>query len=267
MTGGFTLLADLLTFTPIARVTGLYALLLLAIALYWLRRIYLETRQGRVPRAAWWGMPGLLLLLFAPILEQPTFFALGTFALLIAEFWSGAYRRAGLRPGWVWPLLGLLLGVLLLVSVTRRAEPQLLALATGVGLTLTGLAGLLIRFAWPRPSVAVPQVWPRWAEVKVPEWPDLSVSLTSRGAELKNISKNSLFLSGWSPARVNGWLLVRDDHGHPLRTLAAGQTAFLPLNEYASGVRVWYRVSDHGQALLFRADWTPPRTQLERVLN
>mgnify|MGYP000557160165 CR=1 FL=1 len=115
------------------RITPLYALTLLLLTLYWWRRVAREGREGRVPRAAWWSVPGLVFMLFAPILEQPTFFGVGAFMLLFAEFWPGAYRRAQ-RPGWWWPALGALLGTALLVSVMRSTQSQRPALAASLAL-------------------------------------------------------------------------------------------------------------------------------------
>ncbi|WP_240738179.1 hypothetical protein [Deinococcus fonticola] len=253
----------------VPRVTSLYALTLLAVTLYWWGRVWREGRAGRVPRVAWWSLPGLLLLLFAPILEQPTFFALGAFLLLLGEFWPRAYRRAPGRPGWWWPLLGGLLGAALLLSVTRSLEAQRPALAAALALLLGGGAGLASALSWPRR--ATPSTlpgWPRWVDVTVPEWPDLSLTLTGNGAELRNVSASALNVSGWSPARTNGWLLVRNTRGEPVRTLAAGEAAWLPIEAHASGVRVWYNVGDDQQEpRLFRADWTPPTQGQSRVLN
>lgn len=251
-------------------VTALYALTLALPLLYWWARVWRESRQERTPRHAWWSVPGLLLLLFAPIQEQPTFFALGAFALLFAEYWPRAYRSASTRPGWIWPTLGLGLGLLLLISAVYTGGTQKLVFVVALALLLVGMAALISALAWPirRPAAPV-NVWPRWANATVPEWPDLSVTLTAQGAELKNVSTRPLALSGWSPARLNGWLLVRDLHGQPLHTLSVGQTAFLPLGEQMDGIRVWYMPADdgQGQVRLFRADWTPQRYQQGRVLN
>lgn len=253
------------------RITPLYALTLLLLTLYWWRRVAREGREGRVPRAAWWSVPGLVFMLFAPILEQPTFFGVGAFMLLFAEFWPGAYRRAQ-RLGWWWPALGALLGTALLVSVMRSTQSQRPALAASLALLLSGVAGLVSALAWPRsqPGSAALPGWPRWMNVTVPEWPDLSVTLTGNGAELRNVSASPLNISGWSPARMNGWLTVRNTHGEPVHTLAAGESAWLPIGEHISGVRVWYQVNEssgEAQARLFRADWTPAARQQERVLN
>lgn len=253
-----------------SRLSVVYLLAVVALLLYWLGRIWRNGRQARVPGAAWWGLPGVLLLLYAAVLEQPTFFALGAFALLLAEFWPRAYRQAGARPAWFWPLLGLILGTALLAGLPRQSTPQPLVTVTALALLLAGLAGLTSTLAWRALRLAQrPTVWPRWAKTMTPEWPDLSISLTGEGAELKNISSTALALAGWSPASMNGWLLIRDGQGQPIWTLEAGQTALLPLNEYASGVRVWYSPADSrsDEARLFRADWTPTRYQSSRVLN
>lgn len=261
-------LATFFTLT-VPRVSLLYALILLAITVYWWRQVWHHGRRAEAPRVAWWSVPGLLLLLFTPILEQPTFFALGAFALLVGQYWPWAYRRAERHPGWFWAVTFLLLGGALLFSVLRSGEVQRLAFAAALALLFSGGAMLVSALAWrTEKPVATPTTWPRWANVTVPEWPDLSITLTSQGAELKNVSKKPLAVSGWSPARSNSWLLVRDAQGHALRTLKVGETALLPLNDQASGVRVWYKTSGETQQRLFRADWTPARYQSQdRVLN
>lgn len=253
------------------RVTLLYALTLLLLTLYWWRRVTREGREGRGPRVAWINVPGLVFLVFAPILEQPTFFAVGAFLLLLGEFWPGAYRRAS-RPRWWWPALGVLLGAALLVSVVQSPQSQRLALGAALALLLAGVAGLLSTLAWPRPQPQPAPLpgWPRWRNVTVPDWPDLSVTLTRNGAELRNVSPSPLNVSGWSPARMNGWLTVRNSKGEPINTLEAGQSAWLPIGEHTSGVRVWYAVSEQNgevQPRLFRADWTPTGQQANRLLN
>jgi hypothetical protein len=93
------------------------------------------------------------------------------------------------------------------------------------------------------------------------------VTLSERGAHLKNISRRPLLLAGWSPAGINAWYRVRGPDGRVLAELRSGQEALLPMNGRDSGVRVWYGPDPTGDPLLFRADWTPPARADQRVLN
>lgn len=252
-------------------VSSLFALSLTLLAAYWLGRVWREARHGVRPGVAWWTVPGLLGLLLAPVLEVPALFGIGAGLLLLAEFWPLAYRRARTRPGWTWPLIAALLGVALGWSALDRSGPgdsQTLPLVTALTLLLCGLAGLLSSAAYPRAQRGELGFLTRWGRSRVPEWPDLSVTLTPSGAQIRNVSRSALRLAGWSPRSVNGWLLVRDPQGQPLNTLRAGQSAFLPLAHHEGGVRVWY-VPARGpqETLLFRADWTPVQAQGSRVLN
>lgn len=246
-----------------------YLLALLAVTLYLGVRLWREARQGRVPRVAWWNLPGLLALLYAPVQEQPTFFALGAFALLVAEYWPGAYRLARQRPGRWWPALGFSLGLALLVRAMQQPGVPHLIPFVGLTLLLAGGVQLLVSSGWrSQQGVAfTPPVWPRWAKVSTPDYPDLSITLTGNGAELKNISTTALALSGWSPNHLNAWLMIRDHQGDLLSTLKVGETALLPLNDTVSGVRVWYSAAGRTEAQLFRADWTPAHQQGRRILN
>ncbi|WP_019586866.1 hypothetical protein [Deinococcus apachensis] len=257
---------------PISRITPPYALALALIAGYWLWRVAREARHRWAPRVSWWAVPGLALLWAAPLADVPALFGLGAAALLLAEFWPGAFRPARERPGWAWPLVGVLCGLALLALVATGGGTQagaevpvtlaLAALLAGLGGLLS--AGLYRERSRPRP----PGLEVRFAPVQLPEWPDLSVTLTERGARLVNVSNGPLRLAGWSPSGVNAWLRVRTEGGTPLNTLAVGQSAFLPLNEREGGVRVWY-VPGNGRAgpRLFRADWTPQAYADQRVLN
>ena len=250
-------------------VTELFALSLLLLAAYWLGRVWREARQGWRPGAAWWTVPGLLALLLAPMLEVPALFGVGAALLLLAEFWPLGYRRARTRPGWTWPLIAALLGAALGWAALGAGVGQTLPLIAALTLLLSGLAGLISSAAYPRPARRTELGFQaRWGRSRVPEWPDLSVTLTPSGAQIRNVSRFELRLAGWSPRSVNGWLLVRDPQGQPLNTLRAGQTAFLPLAHHEGGVRVWYvPVRGPQDTLLFRADWTPVQSQGTRVLN
>ncbi|WP_291424735.1 hypothetical protein [Deinococcus sp.] len=268
---------DLLLPFAHTQATGLFVLTTLLPAAYWLLRVFREAEQRHVPAVAWWAAPGWVTLLFAGILAQPTFFALGAAALLLAEFWPAAYKPAALRPPALWAAFGTVLGLaLLLVTLLQwLATPEPVALAAGLAASLAGLAGLLSSLGW-RPEAARPQQaqhWARLARVSVPERPDLSLTLTNNGAqlraELQNVSQHTLQLAGWSPVRinpVNAWLPFKNSAGQRVNTLRMGESTFLPLDEYDRGLRVWYVWADHqDQPLLFRADWQPP--QRDRVLN
>ncbi|MDL2345807.1 hypothetical protein QOL99_16875, partial [Deinococcus sp. MIMF12] len=117
------------------------------------------------------------------------------------------------------------------------------------------------------PARRLPGLEVRFGPTGHPEWPDLSLALTGRGARLTNVSDGPLWLAGWSPSGTNAWLRVRDDGGAPLNLLPSGGQATLPLRGWERGVRVWYvREAGSGPSQLFRADWTPPDAG-ERVLN
>lgn len=243
---------------------------LVLLTAYWFYRVGSEARAARVPRVAWWAVPGLVMMLFSQGLEQsqPTFFALGAAALLLAEFWPYAYRRVSGRPPATWPVLGLILGAAMVLAIFDKPEQQSFALAVGLGAVLAGIAGLITAGFWPKPRPASLGFGARWKPITIPEWPDLSVTLTERGAELKNVSRQTLELAGWSPSSINGWLMVRDEHGQSLNKLRAGQTAFLPLTDHERGVRVWYALSGQSNdPRLFRADWVPVQGQNSRILN
>ncbi|MEW6421745.1 MAG: hypothetical protein AB1511_08460 [Deinococcota bacterium] len=254
--------------TPIEQVTPLYALALALIAGYWLWRVAREARQRGVPHVAWWAVPGLALLWLTPLTAVPALFGIGAALLLLAEFWPGAFRPARARPGWTWPLVGVLVGLALLALIAAQGGSEISVMLALTAL-LAGLGGLLSAGLYREWSATRPLgLEVRFARVQLPEWPDLSVTLTERGARLVNVSDGPLRLAGWSPSGMNAWLRVRTEGGAPLNTLHVGQSAFLPLSERACGVRVWY-VPGHRQAQprLFRADWTPQAYADQRVLN
>ncbi|GAA5502235.1 hypothetical protein Dxin01_01977 [Deinococcus xinjiangensis] len=253
-----------LTATLLPQVTLAYSLTLMLLAAYWLWRVGREARQGRVPRVAWWAVAGGLALLLAATLEVPALFGIGAAMLLLAEFWPAAYRPAPQRPALTWPLFGFVLGMVLIIADQQGS----LALVAGLALTVSGVAGILSYALWPAPKPVRNSFDTRWSSFSVPEWPDLSLTLTGHGAELKNVSKRPLELAGWSPASINGWLRLRDRQGQIISTLPAGQSAFLPFPAQESGVRVWYTQSGKSNdALLFRADWVPAQQGVQRVLN
>ncbi len=268
---------DLLLPFAHTQATGLFVLTTLLPAAYWLLRVLREAGQRRVPAVAWWAAPGWVTMLFAGILAQPTFFALGAAGLLLAEFWPGAYKPAALRPPALWAAFGTVLGLVLLGVTLWQwgAKPEPVALAAALAAFVAGLAGLLSSLGW-RPEAAQPQQaqhWARLARVSVPDQSDLSLTLTGNGtnlrAELQNVSQHTLQLAGWSPVRmtpVNAWLPFKNSAGQRVNTLRMGESTFLPLDEYDRGLRVWYMWADQdNQPLLFRADWQPP--QRDRVLN
>lgn len=237
------------------------------LAAYWLLRVGREARLGWVPRVAWWSVPGITLLLFAPVLDVPALFGIGAALLLIAEFWPGAFAPSRQKPSPAWPLVGVALGAALTFSIVRAPDVNSVAVGAALTLLLLGTGGLLASVLYPV-ARRVPGFGLRWQAVQSPDLPDLTVTLTEHGAQLRNVSRRTLNLAGWSPASVNGWLRLRDEGGQPLNTLRAGQTAFLPLDGQESGVRVWYvPAKTPGTPLLFRADWTPRVHANYRVLN
>jgi hypothetical protein len=254
--------------------TPLYTLLLALIAAYWLGRVAREARLRWEPRVSWWSVPGLGLLWAAPLAEVPALFGLGAALLLIAEFWPGAFRPTRERPGWAWPLVGVLTGLTLLALIAVQGGTEV-SLTVALGALLAGLGGLTASGLYRgRPARGrTPGLEVRFGRVQLPDgpdlnWPDLSVTLTGDGARLVNVSGAPLRLAGWSPSGVNAWLRVRDEGGAPLNVLKSGQSAFLPLDRRAGGVRVWYVPGDRrGEARLFRADWTPQAYADRRVLN
>ena len=259
---------DLLFPLAHTQATGLFFLTTLLPLAYWLLRVLQAAQRRRVPGVAWWAVPGWVTLLFAGLLGQPTFLALGAAALLLAEFWPRAYRPAATRPRALWPAFGAVLGLVLLFVTLAQwlAEPQPLALAAALAFLLAGAAGLVAALSWRPLNVRPPRPWPRIARVTVPDVPDLSLSLTRRGAQLQNVSPGPLELAGWSPERINAWLPFKDEHGQRLGALQAGQSAWVPLSENDHGLRVWYYTAASSDVpRLFRADWQPP--QRDRVLN
>ncbi|MFC4425797.1 hypothetical protein [Deinococcus navajonensis] len=244
-----------------------FALMLVLLAVYWLLRVGREARAGFVPRVAWWGVPGLLLLLLTPVLDVPALFGVGAGLLLLSEFWPGAYVRARQRPGWAWPLVALVVGIALTLGVTAPTPLTRVGVISALAGLLVGTAGILPALLWPRPAPRPLGFETRWKAAVTPDFPDLSVSVSPRGAHLKNVSSRPLQVAGWAPAGINAWYRVRGDDGRALNLLRAGQVVLLPLDDQASGVRVWYAPQPTAAPHLFRADWTPPARAGGRVLN
>lgn len=271
--------------------SGALALCVALIAAQWLWRVGREARLGFTPGVAWWAVPGLMCLLLAAILDVPALFGVGAALLLLAEFWPPAYRRPRSRPDPAWPAVGAVLSLVAVVGVLRRealgapgggAGPQPVLLTLLLGLSVASAAGLLGALRFPkaatRPALGFQA---RWNRTLTPDWPELNVTLSERGAHLRNVSRTPLRLAGWSPAGMNAWYRVRDEQGRVLAELAAGQVALLPVTPFDSGVRVWYGPvegrrgadprgeQDAGSppARLFRADWTPAAHAARRVLN
>lgn len=259
--------SSLLAPGPLTGANPLYLLAVGSLGVFWLWRVWSEGRQGRRPLAAWLSLPGLLALLAAPRLDIPALFGMGAALLLLAEYGPGTYLKVKRRPRAAWLLGVLATGLALLVGAQWFA-------ATGV--LLGAAAGLVSALALP-PAPARPPARrslgfaARWQSARVPEWPELSLTLTQDGATLKNESAQALALAGWSPAHTNAWLLPLDttpaQGGRPLRVLEPRASAFLPLGEREGGVRVWYApAQDLGDLRLFRADWRPS-TWAGRTLN
>ncbi|GAA0511773.1 hypothetical protein [Deinococcus depolymerans] len=254
---------------------GLSGPLLLALALigvYWLARVGRAARLALRPAQAWWAVPGLALLLLAPLLDLPALFGLGAALLLLSEFAPGAFRPAPAQlPGrWEqagWPLVSAVLGAGLLAGGSGTGAAGAAWLPLAVSALLAGGAGLLGAALTPLHRRAPLGFQVRWNRTVTPEWPDLSVTVTDQGAYLKNISGRALRLAGWSPAGLNAWYRVREAGGRPLLELRSGQEALLPLTAQDSGVRVWYAPLRVDEPHLFRADWTPPDRADARVLN
>lgn len=262
----------LLSTIPGLQVTALFALSVALLALFWLSRVGREARLGLVPGVAWWAVPGLGLLLLAPSVESGAVFGVGAALLLLSHYWPRAYRLSAERPGIAWPWVGLLGSAAMAWGAAQQpagGQPALLILA--LVMVLASLAALISAAFYPRPAPAALGFSTRWNRTVTPEWPDLSVTLTEQGAQLKNTSAQALRLAGWSPAGVNAWFRVRDEGGQVVNELRSGQVAVLPVTERDSGVRVWYgkasKKDDTGQGLLFRADWTPTARADQRVLN
>ncbi|MFC4637191.1 hypothetical protein [Deinococcus hohokamensis] len=244
-----------------------FSLMLALLSLYWLLRVGREARLGFVPRVAWWAVPGLGLLLLTPLVDVPALFGVGAGLLLLAEFWPAAYVRARQRPGWAWPLIALIVGAALTLSLGATAPVSRVGVLSALSSLLVGAAGLLPALLLPRPSLRPLGFETRWKTTVTPDFPDFSVSVTPSGAHLKNVSSRPLRVAGWAPAGMNAWYRVRGDDGRALNILRAGQVVLLPLDEESSGVRVWYAPQQSAAPHLFRADWTPPARAGGRVLN
>lgn len=253
-------------------VTALYAAMLVLLGAFWLARVAREARRGQRPGVAWWGVPGLLALLLSRSEDLPALFGIGAALLALAEFWPRAYRPTRRRPGWAWPLVAWATA-LGLIALTPEGLNRA-GIYTVLALGLLGAAGSLVAALIPAPQRPLRSEPPepgfalRWRPATVPEWPEFSVTLTARGAELRNESSQPLSLAGWSPRSVNAWLIPRDPQGRRLNVLPSGQSVFLPLAGNEPGLRVWYTAPGAArEPRLFRADWTPAPARGERVLH
>lgn len=280
-----TALTGLLPILTGGPLTPLYAVTLGLIAAYWWGRVWREARVGYAPRVAWWAVPGLGALLLAPLLDVPALFGVGAALLLLAEFWPAAFTPARRRgPEWErvgWAVVGVVLAGTLVLSPGPLGPQDLFTGVTGL-LVLVACVGVLFAvLGQPRtvgqertqrgrvPPLKSVGFTTRWAEAVSPAWPELSVTLTGDGAQLKNVSPRPLLLAGWSPAGVNAWMRPRRPDGTLAEVLEAGEEVFVPLGPTDRGVRVWYRPErPDAPPHLFRADWVPARPAGgERVLN
>ncbi|GGR81046.1 hypothetical protein [Deinococcus sedimenti] len=243
------------------------AVTLALLALYWLGRVAQAARDRLAPRLTYWAAPGLGAMLLAPLLDVPALFGVGAGLLLLAEYWPAAFQPSRTRPSPSWPFVVALLGAGLGVNVLRGdTDPWITAISAA--LLLAGLAGLLAAAAFrPWPTTPTLTFATRWKTVTTPDWPELTVTLSDRGAHLRNVSGHALRMAGWSPAGLNAWLPVRTEGGEAVRELAAGQEALLPVQDSDHGVRVWYAPARGDATHLFRADWTPPARADDRILN
>lgn len=277
-------LAGLLPALTGGPLTPLYAVMLGLIAAYWWGRVWREARLGYAPRVAWWAVPGLGALLLAQLLDVPALFGVGAGLLLLAEFWPAAFVPApGRSPQWErvgWALVGVVLAGTLILSPGPLGPRDPWTGVTGLLALVACVAVLLSVLGRPRgarrpggralvPPLKTVGFTTRWAEAVSPAWPELSVTLTGNGAQLRNVSPRPLLLAGWSPAGVNAWMRPRRPDGTPLEVLGVGEEVFVPLGPGDGGVRVWYRPErPDAPPHLFRADWVPARPAgAERVLN
>ncbi|MGI8746758.1 MAG: hypothetical protein ACR2J4_00185 [Deinococcus sp.] len=272
-----------------------YLLLLLALALEWLWRVWREGRQHARPGLARLAPPGLTALLAAPLTHTDALFGVGAALLLIAAYAPAAYlprpalsgqqaRDAAGRS--LVGLLGLFVCAPLLLALGTPGKGWSAgwtgslagtgwlagAWAVWAGVTLWALGQALGlasgRRASARAASRGPGLGLRFGPLASPEWPDLELRLEPGRARLLNVGSSALYLAGWSPASVNAWLLPRDEGGRPLGRLPVGKAALLtPWPQGEAGLRVWYRRDGSpGGGMVFRADWTPPGS-LARVLN
>lgn len=239
------------------------------LALYWLARVAFAARRRQRPAVSWWSIPGLLLLLLAPLLEVPALFGLGAALLLLAEWWPRAFVPVRRRPAWAWGLGPSLLGVAALLT----QPATFLSLCGGAALALWGLAWLLAGLLW-RP-VRPPAVWlppssfgkvesptfgtaVRWQPRQQPDPPELSVTLGPGWLLLHNESGQALHLRGWTPANRNAFLALD-------RALPSRAEYRLRRDPAQSGVRVWYTPAGSREVRVLHADWQEPAP--ERTLN
>ncbi|GHF99954.1 hypothetical protein GCM10017783_10020 [Deinococcus piscis] len=239
------------------------------LALYWLTRVGLAARQRQRPAVSWWSIPGLLLLLLAPLLEVPVLFGLGAAVLLLAEWWPRAFVPVWQRTAWGWGLVPIALG-----GAALLAQPvTFLSLCGGLALALWGLAHLLGGLLWlpPRP----PSGWlpasslgkvesptfgtaVRWQPRHRPDPPELSVALGPGYLTLRNESGQTVQLRGWTPAHRNAFLALD-------RALAPRAEHRLRRDPAQQGVRVWYTADGSRDVRVLHADWQEPTP--ERTLN
>ena len=248
-----------------------YVLALFALSVQWLLAVWQQARVGRRPALAYLAAPGLAALLAAPLLRADPLFGLGAALLLIAAYAGGAYRPApgehhgrALRRG---RLLFLLLAAVGGAAQVLQLPPLVWTLWAGLLLLSLGYLLSSGRQSRQRDRTA-PGLSLRFGPLTAPVWPDLELRLEGDQARLYNIGAAGLYLAGWSPSGVNGWLRPQDAKGQPLALLPRGATALLsPWPAGHSGVRVWYvRQNEPEVALVFRADWTPLNSP-QRVLN
>lgn len=237
------------------------------LSVYWLARVIRAARTHHAPHVAYWAAPGLGAMLLAPLIDVPALFGIGAALLLLAEYGPSAFQPTRTRPSPAWPFVMTLLGAGLGVNVLRDQSAPWVT-ASSAALLLAGLAGLLATVTyrpWPvRPTLTFAT---RWKTATTPDWPDLTVTLSDRGAHLRNVSGRALRMAGWSPAGLNAWYPVRTAGGEAVRELAAGQEALLPVHGQDRGVRVWYAPLRGDATHLFRADWTPTARADDRILN
>lgn len=257
--------------SPLASLSLPYAGIVGLITLYWLGRVALQARQGKVINVAWWAVAGILALLFTSVLDLPALFGIAAFLLLLAEFWPLAYKKAEHKPRATWFFLAVFFGFLGAISIVFSGILSLTTLFATFAALLVGIAGLLMVVLFAEPKLAPQPVslgfQHRWQKSVQPEWPDLSVTLTSNGTYLKNISNSDLYLAGWSPRGVNAWLQAHNAQGEIVKELLVQQEVVLPIGEHDLGVLVWYAMPASNKILLFRAEWLPRSQENERLIN
>ncbi|MDO4264327.1 MAG: hypothetical protein Q4C67_09015 [Deinococcus sp.] len=233
------------------------------LALYWLVRVARAAQRRQGPAVSLWSVPGLMLLLLAPLLEVPALFGLGAALLLAADWWPHAFRPAPQRPAWAWGLVLAVLGGGALLAQT----PTFLTLCGGMVLALWGLAGLISGLLW-RPAGRRTATWlppsglgkqepptfgtgVRWQARRRPDPPELSVTLGQGYLLLHNESRQTLHLRGWTPAHRNAFLALD-------RALPPAAEHRLNRSPGQGGVRVWYTPAGSPEVRVLHADWQEP---------